>query len=363
MVRLTLVLDKIRGNLADIPTAIALLAALIRLLKPSRRRVIFVDNPYGYLLLLCSDAHNLDDAFFVLEEYLVEPHRSGKVKFPNEILYFLAPQRIMMRRLTNSLMTFVLNLKSKLFPMHLTFAMPPPGKKFRFRVQSPLIDFFEDGAGSYKPMHNPYVYDLWLRNKIHGYLHSGIYPNIWDIPEWKVCLPAEIPRRLELLTEAFPDLKEATKFIEPYKKLSKLAVVFTQPLCPDMIVRTAEVQRNVYEDIVALLIKHGYRILLREHPRDKEIYPSIASLHGVEVWQRGYFPGEVIAAILKDSLILSVSSTVTMAMGDRDRKSITLGSKWLYKCYKAGKIFPVDIPHRVTGGVKRELVAELMEAR
>ena len=358
----TSVLDKIRGNLADIPSAIALLAALIRLLKPSRRRVIFVDGPYGYLLLLCSGAHNLDDAFFVLEEYFVEPHKSGKVKFPNEVLYFLAPQREMMRRLTNSLVTLVLNLKSRLFPMHLTFTVPRPGIKFRFRVQSALIDFFEEGGGCYEPVHNLYVYDLWLRDKIHGYLHSGIYPNVWNIPEWKVCLPAEIPRRLELLTEAFPDLREAIKFIEPYKKLSRLAVVFTQPLCLGRFARTAEVQRNIYEDIVALLMKHGYRVLLRTHSRDKEIYPSIASLHGVEVWQKGYFPGEVIAAILKDSLILSVCSTVTMTMGARDRKSITLGSEWLYKRLK-GECKPYKLPRRITGKVERELLAELMEAR
>ena len=368
----TSALDKIRGNLEEIPSVAASFVSLVGMLKPSLRRVIFLHSTYSYLLLYCYNPRNFNNAILIPipDSTLAYQISVGKMRPPCETLLPPAPKRNMLRKsaywILKLLALFILMLRNKLSPLF-TICQTPIlyGERCGAHLnRGAMIDLLvEEGAGALEARYNSYAHDLWLRDKIRGYLHSGIYPNIWDIPQRKVRLFAEIPRRLEALVEAFPDLKEAIKFIEPYKKLSRLAIVFTQPLYVDTCVRTRELQRNVYEDIIAALMRYGYRILLRKHLRDLVSYPSIASLHGVEVWQKGYFPGEVVAAILKDSLILSIFSTVTIAMGDRDRKSITLGSKWLHKHYKGRSVPPVDIPHRVTGGVKRELVAELMEAR
>ena len=365
-------LDKIRGNLADIPLAIVQTAGLMRLLKPSLRRVICLSGVYSYLLLHCYSPRNFNNAILIPNSYIDIPPEiyREKIRPPCEILLLPSPKRRMSRKavrwMADWLAFFILMLRNKLSPLYVICQTPVLYGEYGIVCPNKgvAIDLLvEEGAGALEPRSHRYVYALWLRDKIRGYLSSNVHQNTWDIPRRKVCLFAEIPRRLESLVEAFPDLKEAIKFIEPYKKLSRLAIVFTQPLYADMFVRTAEVQRNIYEGIVALLMKHGYRVLLRKHLRDWESYPSIASLHGVEVWQRGYFPGEVIAAILKDSLILSIFSTVTMVMEDRDRKSITLGNKWLRKYHAYRKAFMIDVPHRVTGEVERELIAELMEAR
>ena len=365
------VLDKIRGNLADIPLAAVRTAGFMRLLKPSLRRVICLSGVYSYLLLYCYSPRNFNNAILIPNsdtDISTEICR-GKMRPPCEILLLPFPKRDMSRKaaywMVTWLVSFILRLRNKLSPLYVICQTPVQYREYCIICpdKAGTIDLLvEEGAGAFEPRNYRYVYALWLRDKIRGYLSSNVYQNTWDIPQRKVCLSVEIPKRLESLAEAFPDLKETIKFIEPYKKLSKLAVVFTQPLCLDMFVRTAEVQRNIYEDIVALLMKHRYRVLLKKHPREKESYPSIASLHGVEVWQKGYFPGEVIAAILKDSLILSVCSTVTMTMGARDRKSITLGNKWLRKYHAYRKALMIDVPYRVTGEVERELVAELMEA-
>ena len=368
----TSVLDKIRGNLEEIPSVAASFVSLVGMLKPSLRRVIFLHSTYSYLLLYCYNPRNFNNAILIPipASTLAYQISVGKMRPPCETLLPPALTRNTLRKsaylILKLLALFILMLRNKLSPLYVICQTPVLYGEYGivFPNKGVAIDLLvEEGAGALEPRSHRYVYALWLRDKIRGYLSSNVHQNTWDIPRRKVCLFAEIPRRLESLVEAFPDLKEAIKFIEPYKKLSRLAIVFTQPLYADTYVRPREAQKNVYEDIIAALMRYGYRILLRKHLRDWESYPSIASLHGVEVWQGSYFPGEVVAAILKDSLILSVFSTVTMAMGDRDRKSITLGSEWLYKRHGARKVLPVDIPHRVTGEVERELVAELMEAR